>query len=142
MREAVSTPPDRTPNVGPVLVIDNEPGIREVIRFILESHGHEVTLAEDAGEARRALDLARPRAILLEVMLPGEDGLSFCRKLKVDPRYRSIPVLMITGRVRRADRDHARAAGAEDLITKPFDERAVLAWLAAGAAAKGQPESP
>ncbi len=121
----------------PILVVDDEPGIREVVRLILESHGHAVELAADAAEARRLLAAAPapPRAILLDVVLPGEDGLSFCRALKADPRLATVPILMITGRVRRGDRERARAAGAEELLTKPFDERAVCRWLDERAAA-------
>jgi len=103
-------PGDPAAPMRPILVIDDEPGIREVIRFILESHGHVVLVAKDADEARRVLAESKPRAILLDVMLPGEDGLSFCRAIKADPRYARIPVLVITGRARRGDRDRARAA--------------------------------
>lgn len=118
-----------------MLVIDDEPGIREVIRLVLESRGYDVLLAEDAAEARRVITQSNPQAILLDIVLPGEDGLSFCRALKRDPRTARIPVLLITGRVRRTDSDHALAAGADGLVTKPFDERAVLDWLKDRAAA-------
>jgi CheY-like chemotaxis protein len=135
----------------PVLVIDEEPGVREVVRFILETRGHAVVLAGDTVEAQRLLAEERPRAILLDLVLPDEDGLTFLKRLKSDRRYQGIPVLVITGRVRRSDRERARAAGADDLLTKPFDEQAVLSWLdagaasaraAAGAARRGGAESP
>jgi CheY-like chemotaxis protein len=116
---------------GSVLVIDDEPGIREVVRLILESRGLTVVTAGSTAEARRRLAERRPGAILLDLVLPGEDGLTFLASLKADRRYAAIPVLVITGRLRRGDRARAVAAGAEDLFTKPFDEHAVLSWLAA-----------
>lgn len=119
---------------GSILVIDDEPGIREVVRLILESRGLTVVTAGSTAEARRRLAERRPGAILLDLVLPGEDGLTFLAGLKADRRYTAIPVLVITGRLRRGDRERAIAAGAEDLFTKPFDERAVLSWLEAHAA--------
>jgi CheY-like chemotaxis protein len=121
--------PERAEPAGPILVVDDEPGIREVVKLILESRGHEIVTAGDTAEAQRILGETRPRAILLDLVLREEDGLTFLKRIKSDGRYAPIPVLVITGRVRRGDRSRVLAAGAEALLTKPFDELAVLSWL-------------
>jgi CheY-like chemotaxis protein len=113
-------------NGRPILVVTPEPGIQAVIRYLFESHGQSVVLAGDLVAAGRRLAEIRPCAVLIELVLPGEDGLELLAALKASPRTAAIPVFMTTGRVRRGDRARVQAAGAEDLLTRPFDERAIL----------------
>jgi len=101
-----------------------------VIRYLFESQGETVITAGDAVSARRRIAETLPRAILLELVLPDEDGFTFLARLQAMPRTASLPVFLTTGRVRRGDRARALKAGAADLLTRPFDERALLDRLA------------
>lgn len=113
-----------------ILVVTPEPGIQAVIRYLFESQGETVVTAGDAVSARRRIAEHLPRAILLELTLPDDDGFSFLESLRAMPRTAAIPVFLTTGRVRRGDRARALKAGAVDLLTRPFDERAILDHLA------------
>jgi DNA-binding response OmpR family regulator len=88
-----------------------------------------VITAGDAGSARRRIAEETPGAVLLELVLPGEDGLSLLRSLKASSATAAIPVFVTTGRVRRGDRELALAAGAADFLARPFDEQAILQHL-------------
>jgi DNA-binding response OmpR family regulator len=114
----------------PILVVTPEPGIQAVIRYLFESQGETVVVAGDAVSARRRIAETLPRAILLELVLPDEDGFAFLAHLQEMPRTAALPIFLTTGRVRRGDRARALKAGAADLLTRPFDERALLDRLA------------
>jgi DNA-binding response OmpR family regulator len=122
----------RWPSDGPpasrkkVLAVDDSPYMLALMRLTLTGERCQVLEAVDGG---RALDLAaaeRPDLVLLDVMLPGLDGLAVCRSLKADPATSTIPVIMLTARGRPNDVDAGLAAGASDYITKPFSPRALL----------------
>ena len=113
----------------PILVVSPEPGIRAVIRYLFASHGYRVITAGDAVVARRRITEETPGAVLLEIVLPGEDGFSLLRSLKSNAATAAIPVFVTTGRVRRGDRELALAAGATDFLARPFDEQAILQHL-------------
>jgi diguanylate cyclase (GGDEF)-like protein len=109
-----------------VLVIDDDSGLRELLRTTLEAIELEVEEAETAGQARAAIASRLPDLILLDVGLPDVDGLSFCYELKADPRSAAIPVVILTG----ADigtSAAARAACADGFLRKPFSPLELLA---------------
>ena len=110
-----------------ILVVDDEEDIRELVRLNLAPEGYEV-LGCQSGEC--ALETARrklPSLILLDLMLPGIDGLEVCRKLKEDARTRGIPIIMLTARAEEADIVAGLELGAEDYVTKPFSTRVLVA---------------
>jgi len=110
-----------------VLVIEDEADIRDLIRFNLEREAMDVDLAEN-GE--QGLDLARSRiydAILLDLMLPGLDGVQVCRALREEPRTSTLPVLMVTSLAQEQDVVDGLAVGADDYITKPFSMKELIA---------------
>lgn len=112
-----------------VLVVDDEPDIRELVAFSLEREGYEVSSAEDGDEA---LELARkklPDAIILDLMLPKKDGLEVCRELKKDRATAQIPIIMLTAKSEEADIVIGLELGADDYVTKPFSPRVLLARL-------------
>jgi CheY-like chemotaxis protein len=125
----------------PILVVTPEPGIQAVIRYLFESQGQGVVTAGDWVTARRRLAEMKPRAILLELVLDGADGLELLAELKSSPGTAAIPTFVTTGRARKSDRARAIRAGAVDLLTRPFDEREILDRLAAGAAGETNAES-
>jgi len=109
-----------------VLVVDDDGEIRRLLGEYLERNGFRVTLATDGSEMQRALDSSRPDIIVLDVMLPGENGLSLCRNLRVRS---GLPVIMLTARADEVDRVVGLEMGADDYLTKPFSLRELLARI-------------
>ena len=110
-----------------VLVVDDQPTNLAVLGDLLEPAGHQLLSATNADDALRIARRARPHLILLDVVMPGTDGLAACRQLKADPDLRDIPVIFITGRAELAARVEGFAAGGVDYIVKPFEAAEVLA---------------
>jgi two-component system, OmpR family, response regulator MprA len=102
-----------------ILVVDDERAVRESLRRALELEGYEIDLAEDGEDALRRLSRsAEPDAMILDVLMPGVDGLEVCRRLRSEGSR--LPVLMLTARVEVDDRVQGLDAGADDYLTKPF----------------------
>jgi two-component system, OmpR family, response regulator MprA len=112
-----------------VLVVDDEPAVREVLARILRVEGFEVALAVDGREAVRTQAASPADAVLLDVLMPGLDGLEVCRRMR-DIGDRT-PVLMLTARERVDDRVAGLEAGADDYLPKPFALEELLARLRA-----------
>ncbi|MBK1708830.1 phosphate regulon transcriptional regulator PhoB [Marichromatium gracile] len=110
-----------------ILVIDDEPDIREVMRFALESAEFRVLEAGHADEARKLLASDQPDLILLDWMLPGRSGLELAQQLKQNPKTRSLPIIMISARGEEEDRVKGLDTGADDYIAKPFSPREMIA---------------
>ncbi len=109
-----------------ILVVDDEPRIRTMLRRYLVDEGFEVSDAADGRAMRAALEREAIHCVLLDLMIPGEDGLSLARYI----RQRSeIPIIMLTGKGDLIDRVVGLEAGADDYITKPFELREVLARI-------------
>ncbi len=103
-----------------ILIIEDEPVIRELVRSILTDHDVEV---EDAGTGVEGLKLAKTRPydlILLDVVMPGMDGITICRLLKADPSTARVQLHMLTGKSKKTDEEAAERAGADGYIHKPF----------------------
>ncbi|MBD3220434.1 response regulator [bacterium] len=103
-----------------ILVCDDEANIRNIMDFSLEAEGFRVVTATDGDEALRCAITEEPDLILLDIMMPGRDGLTVCRDLKSDAATRHIPVLMLSARAAKGDRELGLEAGADDYMTKPF----------------------
>ena len=114
-----------------ILVIDDEPDILELVRYNLQQYGYAVqcALSGEAGLAQLRAQL--PDLVLLDLMLPGIDGLEVCRLLKQDARTAAIPVIMLTARDAEADVVAGLELGADDYLTKPFSPRVLLARIKA-----------
>jgi len=102
---------------GPILVVDDDPKIAQLVRAYLEREGFTVTSASDGVAALAAVREQRPRLIILDLMLPELDGLSVARRVREES---DIPILMLSARGSVADRVHGIAEGADDYLTKPF----------------------
>lgn len=114
-----------------ILVIDDEEDILELVRFNLSREGYRITCAT-SGE--KALNLSReghPDLLVLDLMLPGIDGLEVARRLKQDSRTRTIPIIMLTAKGEESDVVTGLEIGAEDYITKPFSPRVLVARVRA-----------
>ena len=109
---------------GTVLVVDDEPIVRDVIVRYLKRDGFTTLEAGDGDRARELIESAEPTLVVLDVMLPGTDGLELCRWI----RSRSdLPVIMLTARGEEADRIVGLELGADDYVTKPFSPRELAA---------------
>jgi class 3 adenylate cyclase len=115
----IATPP--TPGWGSVLVVDDEPQNRTLLRDPLEAFGYKVEEAENGLQALQKVAAHPPDVILLDVMMPQMDGFEVCRRLKVDSKTAHIPILMVTALSERADRLLGIRAGANDFLNKPID---------------------
>src|SRR5947207_2985098 len=104
-----------------VLVIDDEENIIEFIRLGLRYEGFHVESASDGEQGITAAQRINPDLIILDIMLPGIDGLEVCRRLRANPITREIPVLMLTAKDDVRDRITGLRTGADDYLTKPFD---------------------
>ena len=108
------------PGVSTVLVVDDEPIVRDVVVRYLERDGYRTLEAATGDDARRLLEREQPSLVVLDVMLPGTDGLELCRWI----RSRSdVPVILLTARGEEADRIVGLELGADDYLTKPFSPR-------------------
>ena len=114
-----------------ILVVEDEPGIQEVLKFNLSQHGHDVIVAADAEEALSLLRGALPDLILLDWMLPGMSGVELARRLRGDGRLKTIPIIMLTARSEERDKVQGLETGADDYMTKPFSPRELLARIKA-----------
>jgi len=103
-----------------VLIADDDADHRELMRLALRRIGHDVVEASDTADAQRLLDAGGVDAILLDVRMPGESGIDFCRRLRAEPATAALPIMFVTADVN----DHrilaALRAGADDYLTKPF----------------------
>jgi len=115
-------------DTGPVrlLLVDDEASLREPLADYLVRQGFVVRQAEDAAKARAALTEDPPDLVLLDIMMPGEDGLSLCRHLA---ETRDIPVIMLTARGEPTDRIVGLEIGADDYVVKPFEPRELVARI-------------
>jgi DNA-binding response OmpR family regulator len=104
-----------------ILVVDDDPTVSDVVRRYLERAGLMVTLAADGYAALRAFDADRPDLIVLDLMLPGVDGLEVARRLRARPD--PVPIVMLTALGEEADRVLGLEIGADDYVTKPFSPR-------------------
>ena len=110
-----------------VLLAEDEPNIVESITFLLERAGFDVIVATDG---RQALDMAlanSPNVMVLDLMLPGIDGYEVLRRLRADPQGEKLPVLMLTAKGQRIDRETALECGANLFMTKPFANAEITA---------------
>jgi two-component system phosphate regulon response regulator PhoB len=113
-----------------ILIVDDEPDIRELIRFTLEEAEFRVLEAAHADEARKQLG-EPPDLMLLDWMLPGRSGLELAAQLKQNPRTKNIPIIMISARGEEEDRVKGLDTGADDYIAKPFSPREMVARIKA-----------
>jgi len=110
-----------------VLVVDDEEDIRELVRLNLAKEGYEV-LDCDSGEQALSLSRAKqPDLIVLDLMLPGIDGIEVCRRLRADPKTAAIPIVILTAKGEDADVVAGLEVGAEDYVVKPFSGKVLAA---------------
>ena len=110
-----------------ILAVDDEVHILELISFNLKAAGYHVVTALTGEEALKRCEVEKPSLVLLDIMLPGIDGLEVCRRLKGDRTTNNIPIIMLTARGDEVDKILGLELGADDYITKPFSVRELAA---------------
>ncbi|MFC4273379.1 response regulator [Sneathiella chungangensis] len=108
-----------------VLVVEDEPNIVLSLQFILRKAGFTVRVAGDGDQALRAIDDYVPDLVILDIMLPKQDGFAVCEAIRGNPACRDIRIIMLSAKSREADKERAMALGADEFVTKPFSTRAL-----------------
>jgi CheY-like chemotaxis protein len=114
-----------------ILIVDDNPTNLKLASRVLEAEGYTVDLATDAEQAQELLQNMTPDLILMDIALPGMDGLTLTRKLKADERLRHVTVVAMTAFAMKGDEQKAREAGCDGYITKPIDTRKFPQQIAA-----------
>ncbi|PWT94027.1 MAG: DNA-binding response regulator [Acidobacteria bacterium] len=114
-----------------ILVVEDEKDIIEILRYSLEKEGYRVHVAQDGHAALEIAEKVVPNLILLDLMLPGLDGIEVCKRLKKEERLREIPVIMVTAKAEEADKVRGLEIGADDYVTKPFSSKELVARVKA-----------
>ena len=114
-----------------ILIIEDDPDIIELLQYSLEREGYPVLTQMNGEKGLQEARRRKPGAVLLDLMLPGVDGLEVCRRLKQDEATRAIPILMVTAKGEESDIVTGLELGADDYISKPFSPREVIARLRA-----------
>lgn len=109
-----------------ILVVDDNPANLKLMRFLLTSRGYDVRTAEDAQQARAELAHALPDLVLMDIQLPGVDGLTLTRELRQSPRTRHLVIVAVTAYAMKGDEERAIQAGVDGYITKPISKEPFL----------------
>lgn len=125
-----------------ILVIEDNPTHFKLVQAVLSQAGNDVSRAETAEEAFAAICHDAPQIILIDLALPGMDGLALVRRLKADPNTRSTPIVVVTAYPDLWSRDDAMAAGCDAYLVKPLDTRSLVRKVAAVAAAAPNQDGP
>ena len=113
-----------------VLIVDDNPTNLKLVAYLVRAQGYEVDTAGDAESALAALASRRPDVVLMDLQLPGVDGLELTRRIKADPKTKDIAIIAVTAYAMKGDREKALDAGCDDYVTKPIDTRALPGIIA------------
>ena len=114
-----------------ILIVEDEKDIARLLDYNLKKEGYRTVLAHEGSAAPLLAAKERPRLVILDLMLPGLDGLEVCRRLKADAKTASIPIIMLTAKGEEADKVLGLGLGADDYVTKPFSVKELLARVKA-----------
>ncbi|HYQ81178.1 MAG TPA: response regulator [Anaeromyxobacteraceae bacterium] len=120
-----------------ILIVDDEPSIVISLEYLMKREGHDTAVAIDGEAALEALARWSPDLVILDVMLPRLDGFEVCQRMRADPRWRGIKVIMLTARGREPEVARGLAVGADAYVTKPFSTRELAAQIKQLLAAAG-----
>jgi two-component system, OmpR family, phosphate regulon response regulator PhoB len=109
-----------------ILIIEDERGLTDVLTYNLQREGYDTIVAHDGQEGLRKAQMQLPDVVLLDLMLPGLDGLDVCRELRAGERTRNVPILMLTAKAEETDQVVGFSMGADDYVTKPFSVKVLL----------------
>ena len=113
-----------------VLIVDDNPTNLKLVAYLVKAQGYEVDTASDADTALAAIDARKPAVILMDMQLPGVDGLELTRRIKMNQATSDIAIIAVTAFAMKGDREKALEAGCDDYVTKPIDTRALPGVIA------------
>jgi CheY-like chemotaxis protein len=113
-----------------ILIVDDNPTNLKLVTYLVRASGYDVDTAGDAEQAVAAIQANRPALILMDLQLPGVDGLELTRRLKADPTTHDIKIIAVTAYAMKGDQEKALAAGCDAYVTKPIDTRGLPALIA------------
>jgi two-component system phosphate regulon response regulator PhoB len=114
-----------------LLLVEDETAVRDMLRFALAGKGYQLLEAANARQGYESLGQGLPDLVLLDWMLPDSSGIEFARRMRREPAWQQIPIIMLTARAEEADKVRGLEAGADDYVTKPFSVRELLARIQA-----------
>jgi DNA-binding response OmpR family regulator len=106
---------------GRILIVDDDPRLLHIVAMYLGIEGYDVVTAENGEAGLKEVDMQRPDLVILDIMMPGMDGIEACRRIRTSPDTQSVPIVMFSALSSDDDIERARLAGANHLITKPFN---------------------
>ena len=109
-----------------VLLVDDEPNIILSLEFLIEQAGYEARVARDGDAALKSIEERKPDLVLLDVMLPKRDGFDVCERIRANPAWDDVRIVMLTAKGRDSEREKGLALGADAYITKPFSTREAM----------------
>lgn len=109
-----------------ILIVDDEPNIVLSLEFLMRHQGWETSVAQDGEAALEALAREKPDLVILDVMLPRMSGFDVCERVRADPRWRDVRILMLTAKGREAEVARGMRAGADAYVTKPFSTKELV----------------
>mgnify|MGYP001600879482 CR=1 FL=1 len=112
-----------------VLIVDDDPLVRELASDLVSEAGLEPVTVATGDEALDAVKAHRPALVVLDVMLPGTDGLTLCKAIKSDPQFKGIKVAVTTGRTFKGEKERAMRCGADLYLQKPYDSAAFIGLI-------------
>lgn len=113
-----------------ILIVDDNPSNVRLLEFMLKRRGYHVLIAVDATAALATVEQTVPQLVLMDVQLPGMDGLALTRRLKADSRFATVPIIAVTASAMKGDEQKAREAGCDGYVTKPIDIQALAELVA------------
>ncbi len=125
-----------------IFCVEDDSNIRELVVYTLETTGFQAQGFEDGASFMKALAFETPELILLDIMLPGEDGIALLKKLKTSSKTKSIPVIMVTAKGSEYDKVVGLDGGADDYVTKPFGMMELIARIKAVLRRSGESQKP
>lgn len=128
--------------MGTILVVEDEPDIADLVKYHLEKAGLPARVVGDGKQAMELIVRDHPDLVVLDLMLPGMDGLEVCRRLRASPETRGIPVIILTAKVEEVDRIVGLEMGADDYVPKPFSPRELVARVKAVLRRTAAPAEP
>jgi DNA-binding response OmpR family regulator len=112
-----------------ILIVDDEPDIVTSLEFLMKRAGFEVDVAVDGEAALQAAEARSPDLVLLDIMLPKMNGFELCQKLRADPKWRGMKIVMLTAKGRESEIAKGLALGADVYVTKPFSTKDLVAQV-------------
>lgn len=112
-----------------ILIVDDEPNIVVSLEFLMKREGFETAVAEDGEAALEAIGARPPDLVILDVMLPKLNGFDVCRRVRAEPRWRGMKILMVTARGRETEVTKGLGLGADAYVTKPFSTKDLVAQV-------------